>query len=148
MCVYSVALNPCTRKMCVQRFKGAKHRREDKSMTYEINYSRIHMSDYNMGCLAEHIFEDMLGYDDMDDDNMTDYLYDSINDNLIYYDDMWNVLKCYCSPEEADWNYAVDEFTNELLDCISNGVFESTEVEVDDPYDDGEYDPDSSDPEY
>lgn len=117
-------------------------------MTYEINYSRIHMSDYNMGCLAEHIFEDMLGYDDMDDDNMTDYLYDSINDNLIYYDDMWNVLKCYCSPEEADWNYAVDEFTNELLDCISNGVFESTEVEVDDPYDDGEYDPDSSDPEY
>lgn len=45
-------------------------------------------------------------------------LLNSINNNLIYYDDQWEIMKHYQNPEEANFNEAMEEFYNDLAEIL------------------------------
>ena len=44
-----------------------------------------------------------------------DDLIDAVNDELIYYDDQWEVLKYYTTPQEVNYNEVMDEFLSDLV---------------------------------
>ena len=45
-------------------------------------------------------------------------LLNSINDSIIYYDDQWEIMKHYQNPEEANFNEAMEEFYNDLVEIL------------------------------
>lgn len=53
-------------------------------------------------------------FEDMGDDLTDDAMRESIDNNLIYDDDQWLVLKAYCRPMEANFDQAMFDFE---MDC-------------------------------
>lgn len=53
---------------------------------------------------------------------------DELDRILIYYDDQWNLMKTYQTPQEANYNEAVEMFMNELYSIIDE---EEIEEELD-----------------
>lgn len=45
-------------------------------------------------------------------------LLNSINDSLIYYDDQWEIMKHYQLPHEANFDAAMEEFYNDLVEIL------------------------------
>lgn len=45
-------------------------------------------------------------------------LWQAIDDSLIYYDDQWEIMKYYQNPEEANFNEAMEEFYNDLVEIL------------------------------
>ena len=75
----------------------------------------------------------------IDDPTDSDNVLQSIFDGLINYSDQWKVLQYYCTPKEANWEDAFDEFTTDIyniVDKINKGEdedeeeVEETEIEV------------------
>ena len=62
-------------------------------------------------------------------DELTDDVYEDIwqamNDELIYTEDQWIMIKSYCTPQEADFNYAWESFEADLIQAINDGVLEA-----------------------
>lgn len=57
--------------------------------------------------------------------NMAEYtndpheaIMDAVNDGLIYTSDQWEVMKAYQNPQNANFDEAVEEFMNDLNDCV------------------------------
>ena len=70
----------------------------------------------------------------IDDPTDSDDVLQSIFDGLIYYSDQWKVLQYYCTPKEANWEDAFDEFTTDIyniVDKINKGENETEEEETD-----------------
>ena len=42
----------------------------------------------------------------------------SMDTELIYDEDLWEIMKYYQRPSEANFNEAMDEFYNDLLDIL------------------------------
>ena len=57
-----------------------------------------------------------------DDDrkDASEKIIDALNDSLIYCDDQWEIMKAYQSPEEANFQNALEEFINDLLSVIED----------------------------
>lgn len=53
--------------------------------------------------------------DDREDVDVSEKVIDALNDSLIYYADQWEVMKAYQSPEEANFQNALEDFFNDLL---------------------------------
>lgn len=53
-------------------------------------------------------------FEDMGDDLTKDAMEESINNNLIYDNEQWIVLKGYCRPSEVDFDQAMFDFE---MDC-------------------------------
>lgn len=70
------------------------------------------------------LFESILDRIDLDkiDSNDSDSIYESVykalDDGLIYSEDMWFMMACYQSPEDANWDDAYDTFTDDLVDIV------------------------------
>ncbi len=62
--------------------------------------------------IAEAIFERMGEYEEED---IEEALNQSMNDELIYDDDLWQIMRYYQRPCEANFNEAIEEFYNDLL---------------------------------
>ena len=45
-------------------------------------------------------------------------LWQAMDDTLIYYDDQWEIMKQYQNPEEANFNEAMEEFYNDLVEIL------------------------------
>lgn len=76
-------------------------------LAYEINIS------WDLKCLIENIL------DRIDNPNDDEDIFQAIDDELIYYDDQWLVLKEYCTPVEANWDYAIEEFIHTVFSVVS-----------------------------
>lgn len=63
--------------------------------------------------IVENIIDRIEDYDDYDD------ILQSLDDELIYFDDQWEILKYYCNPQNADWDYAIELFINDLNEVIN-----------------------------
>ena len=51
-------------------------------------------------------------------------LYQALDDELIYTEDQWNIMKYYCSPESADLDEAIDLFMDDLNTAITVGAID------------------------
>ena len=45
-------------------------------------------------------------------------LQQAIDDEIIYYDDQWEIMKHYQNPEKANFNEAMEEFYNDLVEIL------------------------------
>ena len=50
----------------------------------------------------------------MDDKDLNEAIFEAIDEGLIYYADQWKVLEHYCTPQDANWDTAIEEFTNDI----------------------------------
>lgn len=78
---------------------------------------------FGFGEIAE-VAEDILSRMDAPYD---DDLFDAIDSGLIWTKDQWTVLAHYCTPATADWDAAMEEFTEDLLTAIHRGAVETEE---------------------
>lgn len=51
----------------------------------------------------------------VDNPNDDEDILQAIDDELIYYDDQWLVIKEYCFPQEANWNNSIDQFIQDIF---------------------------------
>lgn len=58
--------------------------------------------------------------DEINEDNVDEYVKQAMDDGLIYYDDEWLMLKAYCNPKKANYNDAYDELYTDLVNIITN----------------------------
>ena len=65
--------------------------------------------------IAEAIFERVKDYEEEDTEEA---LQNAMDDELIYDDDLWEIMKYYQRPNEANFDEAMDEFYNDLLDIL------------------------------
>lgn len=61
--------------------------------------------------IAKGIFESM-------EDSTEEELKYSMDIELIYDDDLWEIMKYYQRPNEANYDEAMEEFYNDLLDIL------------------------------
>ena len=64
-----------------------------------------------VGATAEAIFERM-------EEPTEEELFQAIDDQIIYYVDQWEIMQFYQTPQEANFNEAIELFTNDLLDIL------------------------------
>ena len=64
--------------------------------------------------IAEAIFERVKDYEE----DTEEALQNAMDDELIYDDDLWEIMKYYQRPNEANFDEAMDEFYNDLLDIL------------------------------
>lgn len=50
--------------------------------------------------------------------NLYEAIIDALNDELIYTADQWEVMKAYQEPKDANFTEAVEEFINDLNECV------------------------------
>lgn len=75
-----------------------------------------------MADLAIHFF-DRFDEDEIKKDiknNTSEHFDNCFNDEFIYYDDLWLIMKYYQRPEDANYNEAMELFYNDLLDIYLN----------------------------
>lgn len=63
------------------------------------------------------IIENIL--DRVENPNDDEDILTSLDDELIYYDDQWIVLQEYQSPQEANWNEAIEQFICDLFSIVA-----------------------------
>jgi hypothetical protein len=49
----------------------------------------------------------------------------AMDDELIYTEDQWAMIEYYCTPQNADFNGAWEDFANDLMSAINDGVLET-----------------------
>ena len=54
--------------------------------------------------------------EDGDDEN--DALFHAMDDELIYTADQWEIMKFYCTPQDANLANAFMQFETDLMQCI------------------------------
>ena len=62
--------------------------------------------------IAELIFERM-------EEPTEEELQNAMDDELIYSEDLWSIMAYYQTPQEANLEYAAEEFFNDLLDILN-----------------------------
>ena len=65
--------------------------------------------------IAESIIERM---EECTEDEIEDELKYAMDLELIYTEDLWTIMAYYQTPQEANFNKAMEEFYNDLLDIL------------------------------
>ena len=52
--------------------------------------------------------------------NDSESIMQALDDGLIYTRDQWEVLAYYCSPSDADFDYAMERFANDLVALLED----------------------------
>ena len=65
--------------------------------------------------IAEAIIERM---EEVSKDEIVDELQYAMDLELIYTEDQWSIMAYYQTPQEANFNEAMEEFYNDLLDIL------------------------------
>lgn len=71
----------------------------------------------------ENLFEDVLDravdiYNDQEERDDYEAVIRAIDDGLIYYADQWTVLKYYFTPQDANFEKAIELFSQDLLTAL------------------------------
>lgn len=98
-----------------------------------VNYKEIENSiyknfDMDVSAIAEDIIS-RIDFDNIEEDDLWDELLSAIDDSLIYTEDQWSIIKFYCSPSNADFSYAMEEFENELYSIIIDNIITEDDIE-------------------
>lgn len=64
------------------------------------------------------VFQNVIDGLDEDDLDSIDSILETIDSIIIYACDQWQILQFYCDPINADWNSAIEEFTNDVLNFV------------------------------
>lgn len=83
--------------------------------------------DYSLDFEFADLVEDILNR--IDDQHNSDDVMQAIDDGLIYYSDQWKVLQHYCSPKDANWENAIDEFVTDIYHIVDKINKEEKETE-------------------
>lgn len=62
--------------------------------------------------------------DELSEDVYED-VWQAMDEGMIYTEDQWDMLKYYCTPSNADFNSAWEDFENDLVSAINDGVLEA-----------------------
>lgn len=65
---------------------------------------------------------DRIDEDDFINEDSYDAVSKAVDEGLIYTNDQWEVLKHYCNPSDADFDYAIEEFINDIVN-IAEEIF-------------------------
>lgn len=84
-------------------------------MKYEIKYFH-----YNHMLAIETAQEICDMMNDGEYDDLEEAIYSQLNEHtLIYYDQQWQILKDYCTPQNANFTQAFIEFYDEIFSIIN-----------------------------
>lgn len=72
---------------------------------------------------------DRVDFEEVNEDTIYDIAYQEIDDSLIYTEDQWEVMKHYQSPNEADFDSAMEEFTNDIIAIIEEIASDKEDTE-------------------
>ena len=87
---------------------------------------------YAKTAFAVETAEDIVRWLNCGDYDDLDYaIQQTAEDNTIYFDDQWKVMRAYQRPDEADWSEAYCMFLNELYSLVK-------EIEADEENEDEE----------
>lgn len=60
-----------------------------------------------------------------------DQVIESADRSTIYYKDQWTILHHYCTPTQANWDYAFDLFVNDMLALAKEVIEEAITAKED-----------------
>lgn len=69
--------------------------------------------------IAEDLAERAESYQEEGHD-ITEAINQALEDGLIYTKDQWEVLAYYCTPSDADFNYALENLANDLVALLED----------------------------
>lgn len=84
-------------------------------ITEELNILLFDKFNVFVAQIAKGIFERM---EDCTEDEIEDELQYAMDDELIYDEDLWEIMKHYQLPQDANFDEAIEEFYNDLLDIL------------------------------
>lgn len=83
-------------------------------ITKELNILLFGKFNVFVAQIAKSIFERVKDYEE----DLEDALQYAMDDELIYDEDLWEIMKYYQRPNEANFDGAMEEFYNDLLDIL------------------------------
>ena len=86
-------------------------------LNYEVLYR--HFPSDKINGIAEAVLS-RIDEDELDD--VYDAVYQAMDDELIYTDDQWAMIREYCTPHDASFSDAWDMFESDLVNAINDGV--------------------------
>ena len=97
------------------------------------NFDKIENSiyrnfDMDVSAIADDIVT-RVDFDNINEDNLWDELLSAMDDSLIYTEDQWSIIKFYCSPSNANFSYAMEEFENELYNIIVSNIITKDDLQ-------------------
>lgn len=75
-------------------------------------------NDWDYLSLIEAVIERIEDIENLKEDELYDKLIDAVNDEIIYYRDQWTILQENCTPQEANWEFAIDTFISESYEVL------------------------------
>lgn len=77
---------------------------------------------FTVGDIARAII-DRVEFDEIEDDSeLYDAIYHAMDDELIYTDDLWEIMKYYQTPENANLTDAISYLLDDLLTAVRNSI--------------------------
>lgn len=65
----------------------------------------------------------------LDMNNWDEALWEELyNNDLLYYEDQWDILREYCTPQDANWDTALNYYLEDIYSCISEVEEEEEEI--------------------
>lgn len=66
---------------------------------------------------------DRVEFDEIEDDNeLYDAMYHAMDDELIFTDDLWEIMKYYQTPESANLTDAISYLLDDLLTAVRDSI--------------------------
>lgn len=76
---------------------------------------------FTVGDIARAII-DRVEFSEIEDDELYDAIYHAMDDELIYTDDLWEIMKYYQTPESANLTDAISYLLDDLLTAVRNSI--------------------------
>lgn len=86
-------------------------------MKYTLSSFKDILAHSNLSWDIEQLIKEVL--ERIDNPYNDDEIWEAIDSSIIYYDDQWKILKEYCSPQEANWDYAINEFIGAVFSIVA-----------------------------
>ena len=107
-----------------------RYTRDSRRRTRDDDYTSTILNHFRERRIEDKFFDvvkdviDRIDFEDVNEDNIDDYVWQEIDNSLIYTEDQWTVMAHYQSPEDADFNEAMDEFTEDIRSIVEDIVSE------------------------
>lgn len=103
-----------------------RYTRDSRRRVRDDDYTSIILGHFREGRFEDKFFDvvkdviDRIDFDSVDEDNIDDCVWEEIDNSLIYTADQWTVMEHYQSPENANFNEAMDEFTEDIRAIVED----------------------------
>lgn len=107
-----------------------RYTRDSRRRTRDDDYASIILNHFREGRFEDKFFDvvkdviDRIDFENINEDNIDDYVWNEIDNSLIYTEDQWTVMAHYQSPEDANFNEAMDEFTEDIRSIVEDIISE------------------------